>query len=194
MSLVNFAAENHPQQIEKRGALDPIDDRATPPEYFAILNSRFSFTLDAAASFENRKCERFFNYAANGLAQPWAGERVWCNPPFSNLGAWVLKASAEAKQAELIVMLVPANRTEQSWWQDYIEPFRDRAGSILRAEFVRGRLRFIKAGAENVEANNRPPFGVCLLIWEPMPNFAKPASLLEHLDAEVKQLKAEGEK
>jgi phage N-6-adenine-methyltransferase len=165
VSLVGFQAENHPQQVETRGPLDPIDDRATPPEFFEAMHARFRFTVDVAAAAHNTKLPRFYDYEANGLAQSWAGERVWCNPPYSDLLPWVRKAHREHRHAEVVVMLLPANRTEQAWWQTYVEPFRDRPGTLLRTEFIRGRLRFIKAGAESVEANNRPPFGVVLLIW-----------------------------
>lgn len=165
MSLAGFRAQNHPQQTDKRGPDDAIDNRATPPEWFAEMHSRFQFTLDAAASEENKKLNRYFSIDDNGLQQSWRGERVWCNPPFSNLGDWVRKAWAECGRTELIVMLVPANRTEQPWWQDHIEPFRDRMNSCLRVEFIRHRRRFIAASASAVKANDRPPFGVCLLIW-----------------------------
>lgn len=166
VSLVGFKAENHPQQVDKRGADDAIDNRATPPEWFAEMHARFRFTLDAAASAENHKLPRYFTIADNGLEQSWAGERVWCNPPFSNLGAWAWKAWREINTTPLIVMLVPANRTEQPWWQDSIEPHRDKPGSFLRVEFIRHRRRFIAAGNSDVQRNERPPFGVCLLIWE----------------------------
>jgi hypothetical protein len=63
-------------------------------------------------------------------------------------------------------MVLPANRTEQGWWHDYIEPFRDLPNGRLRVEFVRGRTRFIAAGAADVKSNERPPFGVCLVIWK----------------------------
>lgn len=66
-----------------------------------------------------------------------------------------------------IVMLLPANRTEQSWWQELVEPHRDRPGSPLRTEFIRGRQRFVRASSYAVEENQRPPFGCVLLIWEP---------------------------
>jgi phage N-6-adenine-methyltransferase len=174
MSLVGFKAQNHPQQVQERDALDPIDDRATPLDWFRELDARFGgFTLDVAASFENRKCDRFINYAGNGLAQPWTGERVWCNPPFSNLGEWVEKAWWEFRHGcPLIVMVLPANRTEQGWWQDYLEPHRDKPGSPVRVEFVRGRKRFIAAGEASVKSNERPPFGVCLVIWQ-MPDVGR---------------------
>lgn len=67
--------------------------------------------------------------------------------------------------AELIVMLLPANRTEQGWWQEYIERFRDRPNSRLKVEFLPGRIRFIKPGKTVVGPNERPPFGCVLCIW-----------------------------
>jgi hypothetical protein len=103
-----------------------------------------------------------FTYEQDGLAQSWACERVWCNPPYSDIEPWVAKARIAG--AELVVMLLPANRTEQGWWQRQVEPFRDR-GRGLRVEFLPGRPRFIRYGHDRVEPNQRPPFGCCLLIW-----------------------------
>jgi len=76
------------------------------------------------------------------FAQSWAGERVWCNPPFSDLRPWVVKAWQESRGCPVIVMLLPANRCEQRWWQELVEPFRDRPGSPLRTTFLPGRPRF----------------------------------------------------
>lgn len=165
MTLLGFKANNHPQQTGKRGALDEVDDRGTEPTFWAGLNDRFHFTLDVAAAPHNAKCERYFTRADNGLEKSWRGESVWCNPPYSDLAAWVDKAWREYLYAQGIVMLVPANRTEQGWWQDYVEPRRDRPISPLRVEFLRGRLRFIRAGATEIKPNERPPFGCALLIW-----------------------------
>jgi phage N-6-adenine-methyltransferase len=165
MSLVGFRAQNHTQQVRRRGANPEVDDRATAPEVFGPLNKRFRFTLDVAAAAHNAKCPRFFDAAADGLAQPWAGERVWCNPPYSDIAPWVAKAWAEYETCDAIVMLLPANRTEQKWWQDMVEPFRDRHLGPLRTEFLPGRIRFIKRGATEVGPNERPPFGCVLLIW-----------------------------
>ncbi len=92
-------------------------------------------------------------------------ETVFCNPPYSSIEPWVRKAWLEADRALGIVMLLPANRCEQKWWQQQVEPHRDRAGSGLRVEFLPGRMRFIKAGQLDVGPNERPPFGCCLLIW-----------------------------
>lgn len=162
MSLVAFKARNHRQQTAKRGPRPEVDDRATAPEVFAPLHERFRFTLDVAALPHNAKLERYFTPDLDGLQQSWAGERVWCNPPYSNIEPWVVKAWESA--AELVVMLLPANRTEQGWWQRHIEPRRDMPGGV-KIEFLKGRMRFIPHNAERVGMNERPPFGVCLAIW-----------------------------
>ena len=170
MSLVGFRAQNHPQQARK----DAVDDRGTDPEFFAKMVERFGpFTVDVAAAPHNAKCERYYTIDDDGLSQSWAGERVWCNPPYSDIGAWVRKAWGEfiarADPAELIVMLLPANRTEQRWWQEQVEPRRDdrwHPDRILRVEFLPGRMRFIRPGADGIGPNERPPFGCCLLIWQ----------------------------
>lgn len=141
-----------------------VDDRALPPEKFARLHERFDFTLDAAASERNAKLPRYFDAEQDGLAQSWAGERVYCNPPYSNIRPWVQKAWRETS-ARLVVMLLPANRTEQGWWQELIEPSRDRVDSPLRVEFMPGRLRFLKPDADEIKPNERPPFGCCLCTW-----------------------------
>lgn len=86
---------------------------------------------------------------------------MWCNPPYSAIEPWVQKAWKSS--ADLVVMLLPANRTEQGWWQRWVEP--GRLDGTLRVEFLPGRMRFIKAGALEVGPNERPPFGVCLVIW-----------------------------
>jgi phage N-6-adenine-methyltransferase len=166
MTLAGFKAENHPQQVGKRGPVVDKDDRGTTPEVFDPINARFHFTLDVAASPHNAKCERYYTTADDGLKQSWAGASVWCNPPFSDVLPWVEKAWQEWVYTTSIVMLVPANRTEQGWWQEHVEPMRDRLHSPLKVEFLPGRLRFIQAGRTKVGPNERPPFGCCLLIWE----------------------------
>lgn len=163
--LVGFRAKNHPQQTRYYGSNKLVDDRALPQHDFEKLNERFRFTVDAASSIENRKLQRHWTIAENGLQQSWSGERIYCNPPFSDIAPWVAKAWSE-QRADLIVLLLPANRTEQSWWQEQIEPYRDQAKSALRVEFLPGRLRFLRPGQTIIGPNERPPFGCVLCIWE----------------------------
>ena len=171
---MSFVSRNHPQQVGVRGALDEVDDRGTPQDFFDEMTRRFGpFTLDVAAAPHNAKCEQYYTRAEDGLLQPWHtgaqewGEIVWCNPPYSDMAAWIKKAWNEwdSGRVRRIVMLAPANRTEQAWWQDHVEPDRDRPASPMRTEFIRGRTRFIKAGQTEIKPNERPPFGCVLLIW-----------------------------
>jgi phage N-6-adenine-methyltransferase len=165
MSLAGFKSSNHPQQVAKRGATER-DNLGTDPALYQLLTRRFFFTLDVAASAHNAKCSAYYTSADDGLAQRWY-KRVWCNPPYSQIRPWVEKAWAEwrAGNVQLIVMLLPANRTEQAWWQDLVEPYRDLYGDDFTVEFIRGRQRFVMPGVESIGPNERPPFGCCLLIW-----------------------------
>jgi phage N-6-adenine-methyltransferase len=166
VSLVAFRAGNHPQQVGKRGPEDEIDDRGTPQDFFDELDRQHRFTLDVAAAPHNAKCANYYTRLADGLLQPWTGS-VWCNPPYSGLDRWLEKAWREWWRPggpRTIVMLLPANRTEQPWWQTHVEPYRD-SGKPLSVRFLPGRLRFVKPGATDIKPNERPPFGCCLLVW-----------------------------
>jgi phage N-6-adenine-methyltransferase len=165
MSLVGFKITNHPQQVGKRGASDTVDERITPPKVFDPLRDEFAFTLDAAANANNRKTPQFFDLESNGLEQSWGSNRVWCNPPYSDIRPWVEKAWWEnRKDCPLIVMLLPANRCEQRWWQDWIEPYRDGRGP-LETRFYRGRFNFGLPDNPEGKFNSSPPFGCVLVIW-----------------------------
>ena len=123
-------------------------DWETPQDLFKELDSRYHFTLDAAASDANTKCDRYYTSADDGLAQDWAGETVFLNPPYGReLPRWVAKAASEAlKPDTLVVLLVPA-RTDTRWFHRYLY----RRAQIT---FIKGRLHFETAG----EAGQSAPF------------------------------------
>jgi len=170
------AAENHPPQVENRGAVAVVDRRGTPDWFFRQQDALHGFTVDVAADAGNAKCERYFDAELDGLAQSWAGEVAWCNPPWSECGAWVAKALAEVRAGCLgAVLLLPANRTELGWWQDLVEPVRDR-GLGVSTEFVRARLKFLGVRTSDAARNpraNRPPCGVVLVVVAPPPRANK---------------------
>ena len=161
--------KNHPAQTARRrrqnsalfatatDTTDAVDTRATDPALFRRIDAEFHFTLDVAANADNAKCERYFTKDDDGLIQSWAGEVVWCNPPYSELRAWVAKASAETRAT--VVMLLPANRTEQPWWQEYVEPYRDGGGRV-ETRFIAGRQKFVGSGS-----GGSAPFGSVLVIF-----------------------------
>jgi phage N-6-adenine-methyltransferase len=98
------------------------------------------FTLDVAATAENAKAPRFFTEFDDGLSKSWADEvgggAVWCNPPYSDVEAWVAKALAESLRGATVVLLLPS-RTDTRWFHLLLAA-QDRC-EIL---FCRGRLRF----------------------------------------------------
>ena len=105
----------------------------TPQDFFDKLNDEFQFTLDACASDENHKCDRYFTVRENGLAQSFAGERVWVNPPYGrHIQKWIEKCATEP--SEVTVMLIPA-RTDTKAWHRHIFPKAE-------IRFIEGRLKF----------------------------------------------------
>ena len=164
---MSFVSRNHPQQVAVRGALDDVDDRRTPPDLLAEcmeLARVDAFDIDVAANDQNAVAPDLYDIELNGLERIWYG-RVWCNPPYSDLRPWVEKAQREAEigRCNDIAMLLPANRTEQAWWQDIIEPARRRGA--LAVYFLRGRRRFDRPGWTAPTKGDRPPFGLCLVVW-----------------------------
>lgn len=140
---------------------DDKSERYTPWPLFKKLDEEFIFTLDACATPLSAKCGRYFTKADDGLKQPWDGERVFCNPPYDNIEAWVEKAWREANP--LTVMLVPA-WTDRKWWQNHVEPFRDDT-SKLKTRFLPGRIRFGSPSDITGENAGSPSFWCCLLIF-----------------------------
>lgn len=186
--------------MNRKTPMLPADDvRETPADKFAGISALVGgFTLDVCATPANAKCPRFYaldgyhdstvdptpfpTRQVDGLTGSWAGERCWCNPPFSAIDAWVEKAW-RSHDAELVVMLVPATRTEQPWWARWVEPWRDGRGYPqhlrqfhfappawhLKTHFLAGRWHFLKDGKPILDPKtgrrSSPKFGCALLIW-----------------------------
>lgn len=144
------------------------DERYTPTRYFQPWHEEFRFTLDVCATAESAKCPRYFTKAQNGLLQDWRGERVWCNPPYSEIPLWV--EYTWRAFPELAVMLVPA-WTDRVWWAENVEPYRDafkrtRSTMRLTTRFLRGRIPFgFPGNPEGVGVGNAKYVGYVLLIW-----------------------------
>lgn len=76
------------------------DDWETPPELFKALDDEFHFTLDPCCTPVTAKCKKYYTVREDGLAQSWAGEVVFINPPYSRessrnphgQAAWIRKA------------------------------------------------------------------------------------------------------
>ena len=72
----------------------------TPFLIFRNLHREFNFTLDGAATEHDTLLPRFTDDIHN---QSWVSEKVFCNPPYSDIPSFLLKAS----EADLAVFLIP---------------------------------------------------------------------------------------
>ncbi len=113
---------------------------STPEWLFLELNSLYNFTLDACADTTNYKVKKYFSKKDNGLAQSWANNTTWVNPPYGReISDWVSKASQTVMFSSIagdeVVMLLPA-RTDTKWMQEYV--FK-HARNVC---FISGRLKF----------------------------------------------------
>src|SRR5438128_1589559 len=86
----------------------PYDTYGTPRPFWLALDREFHFTVDVAADDDHHMTERYYTPAENGLLQPWAGEVVWCNPPYSDIAPWVSRGRAERENGATTVLLLPA--------------------------------------------------------------------------------------
>lgn len=119
----------------------------TPLGLFQDLDARFHFTMDGAALADNALLPR---YSCSRAPLSWGGERVFCNPPWSDIAAFVELAA----HAELAVLLVPA-RVNTKWFH--------RALALGgKPEFLTRRPAFRKGGEEKAGC----PFDCLLLIFE----------------------------
>lgn len=129
----------------------------TPDALYRALDQEFAFTVDAAADDGNCQCDRYFDKDTDALAQSWAGERVFCNPPYGReLATWVEKGMLEAQeQGATVVMVLPA-RTGNIWFHRYCLPHAE-------IRFIRGRLNFSLTGA----GRSRAPFDSMVVVFRP---------------------------
>lgn len=180
----------------------PNDDknrRYTPAAFMEWIKAKArvaEFDLDPAADEESHHAPRWFSVqpysgsaGVDGLAQSWLPHealhwwgkpsrepswRIFCNPPFDDLGAWVAKAWEACGAADrwdrslIIAFVLPGNRHEQPFWQDHVEPFRDgratRFGYRLDCHFPPGRQAYARPGSNGAPVGSAD-FPSCLLVW-----------------------------
>ena len=119
-------------------------DWSTPPALYASIAARWGpFTLDAAATGVNTRCDRWMGPGGLGdaLVDPWTDGwdtgSVWLNPPYGRkVGQWVKRARVQAADHGLTVACLTFARTDTRWWHDEIMQH------ALAVELVRGRVVF----------------------------------------------------
>lgn len=118
----------------------------TPRAMFDQWHEEYGFTMDGASEPGNGLLLKASTIEA---PLPWDGERVFCNPPWSNIAPFVELAAT----ADLAVLLVPA-RTNVKWFHRALE-----LGAVAR--FFKGRPKF-ENGPTGHKGHNSPVD--CLLL------------------------------
>lgn len=110
-------------------------DWETPQPLFDLLDREFRFTLDAAASDANHKCERYLTETENALEAMPEGEVIFVNPPYGRLSAWAAKFWDWSETGNTVVALLPAN-TDTGW-------FAFVCDSAEEVRLLTGRVQFV---------------------------------------------------
>ena len=151
------------------------DDWGTPQDLFDALNEEFNFTLDPCADNNNHKCAKYYTIEQDGLAQSWAGETVFCNPPYSRKTKTPVKlhgcknvTKRQPRGGIVVVMLIPA-RTDTIMFHDYI---------LGKAEirFIKGRVNFEIDGQKSKDP---APFPSMIVVF----NGKQPTSAVKSITA-----------
>lgn len=79
------------------------------------------------------------------------GQRVFCNPPYSQIAAWVEKAYRESMQDGTVIVLLIPSRTDTKYFHNFI--------------YNRSEIRFIKGRLKFGEAINSAPFPSMIVIF-----------------------------
>ncbi len=145
------------------------------------------WTLDVAACLKSHLAPRYFTVERSGLLQPWDSEAVWANIPFSLIDPWIWRAweAMERGESGTVAMLLPATRTEQPWWQEQVEPWRDRrprrtpSGPVWLTSHhpPGGRTRFGNPRDLRGERVGSPDFTCVLLVWRRRPFVQAPGQV-----------------
>lgn len=186
-----------PDMFPETRTEDP-NRRYTTREFMEWIKQRAgveTWDLDAAADIESHHAPRWFSLlpypgsaGVDGLAQSWMPPPAWlayadlsspwrifCNPPFDDLGSWLTKSweacrltHGSSYAALRIAFVLPGNRHEQPFWQEHVEPFRDgraeRFGYRLELYFPPGRQAYAKPGSHGVPVGSAD-FPSALLVW-----------------------------
>lgn len=161
----------HKARIPLKTGEKPRDSWQTPPDLFKNIDNVFHFTIDGAASDSNTLCEHFFSEGNTFLTSTPEDQKIFVNPPFSELsnGEWTAKA-AELGKKNIVVMLLPA-AVETRYWHDSI--WKD-ATEIL---FFKKRIQYYERGKKG----GSPTFASALIGFG-----TKEFSELSYLGAVVK--------
>lgn len=162
-----------PLHQRQRSKKSKNDNWWTPWWLFRCLCAIYKFKpeLDVCADGKNTKCISFFTKKDNALERNWLLEDsdgaiyvvdIWCNPPNSQLGAFIRKAFEQHRKFGMrIMMIVPTNVMSSDAWWDGVEIPKDE-GFKIKYKPIYHRIEFLDKG-KKPESSARNAYLV--VIW-----------------------------
>lgn len=139
------------QKIREQGLA--YDKWETPPKLYQALDAEFHFGRDP--------CPITWQPGdPDGLKIEWE-QATFCNPPYSQLSKWLVKARAEFDKGKTVVLLINSN-TDLKVFHETILP-------VAELRFVQGRLKFV--GPNGASPHTKPSMIVILKPGAEVPKF-----------------------
>lgn len=133
---------------------------ATPKLLFDTFNLlEGEFTLDAAASESNAKCERYYTRENSAFHYLWS-DNVWLNPPYDEIPKWLEKVADEVSDRGCKVTCLLPSLTEKKWFHEHV------LGSAKTIYFLRKRIRFEN---QSKESKSGAPFASVVAVFHSRP-------------------------
>lgn len=114
------------------------DEWRTPRYLFNWLHRVHFFGIDLAATRNNTLCRNYFELPVNALEEDWHPHALvgFCNPPYSRIAPWLIKAIDESRYGFTSVFLIPSPNGEK-FYGDHV------FGVASEVIFITGRVSFL---------------------------------------------------
>ena len=141
----------------------PTDEWETPQDLFNKLKKEFPFTLDAAATHTNTKCDKWLSLLDNdALTTNWksTSNYVWLNPPYSkgNIELFMRKAYLESISKGCTVVCLVRMDPSTKWWQNFVH------NKAAQVRMISRRIKF-------VGAKDNYPFPSAIVVYTTDPKY-----------------------
>jgi hypothetical protein len=135
--MVN-ASHRFNNDLRYRGDTHPNQTQLTPPYALEPIRVALggSIELDPCTEPDNPTgAARFYSLPTDGATEPWVGDSIFCNPPYSKARErWALRCIAAGEAGARVALLIPAHPDTRI--------FQTVMASAHSVTFVRGRLKF----------------------------------------------------
>ncbi|WP_422744299.1 DNA N-6-adenine-methyltransferase [Micromonospora sp. WMMD754] len=136
--MTRSAAHRFDNDLRRRAEDHPDQTALTPTYILDPVREMLGGTieLDPCTTPDNPvDAVRFYTPPADGAAEPWDADTIWCNPPYGEARArWVNRCIEAAAFGRQVVLLIPAH-TDTRTFQKALE-------HATTALLIRGRVKF----------------------------------------------------